>query len=207
MISSSSLKYLVFLLLSTCNGIVKSPVSHAAAPPRIPSGVTFHTDTLFRSKGHGDNWCLTWAADDSLITAMCDGNWLGGEHSYHAHLYRITGGPENFGIRDIPGYPQFVWKTGSWFGYGVVSVGGLLYATVSKTPANHWSGPFRGLKILKSPDNGKTWYRLNRQGKERAIDSRSAARNDVTPEEMFFLEEQGRKGLWMVLVAAVHRVE
>lgn len=48
----------------------------------IPTGVTFHKDTIFRSDAHGDNWCITWAADDSQITSMDDGNWLGSEHSY-----------------------------------------------------------------------------------------------------------------------------
>jgi len=49
----------------------------------IPTGVTFHRDTIFRSDAHGDNWCITWAADDSQITSMDDGNWLRSEHSYH----------------------------------------------------------------------------------------------------------------------------
>jgi len=68
---------------------------------QFPSGVTFHNDTLYRSDGRGDNWCITWAADDSQITSMCDGNWLKGEQSYHNHLYRIVGGPDNFQKEDI----------------------------------------------------------------------------------------------------------
>jgi hypothetical protein len=122
---------------------------------------------------------------------MCDGNWLGGERSYHNHLYRIVGGPDGFSRQDIPGYPQFIWGTGSWFGYGIVSVDGVLYSVVSKTPANQWSGPFRGIKLLKSPDNGKTWYRVSRHGEERKIGPFDDARNDVSETEMFFLEEYG----------------
>ncbi len=61
---------------------------------QFPTGVIFHEDTLYRSDARGDNWCITWVADDSQITSMCDGNWLKGKHSYHNHLYRITGGPQ-----------------------------------------------------------------------------------------------------------------
>ena len=156
-----------------------------------PTGVIFHRDTLYRSDGHGDNWCITWAADDSQVTSMDDGNWLKGEHGYHNHLYRIIGGPDGFQRADIPGYPQFASGTGSWFGYGIVSVDGILYSVISKTPANRWSGPFRGIKLLKSSDNGHTWYRVDRYGGERKIGSWDDSRNDVNPDEMFFLEEFG----------------
>ena len=33
----------------------------------LPSSVTFHRNTLFRSPGRGDNWCMTWAADGSIV--------------------------------------------------------------------------------------------------------------------------------------------
>jgi len=152
---------------------------------QCPVGVIFHKDTLYRSDARGDNWCITWAADDSQITSMCDGNWLKGKHSYHNHLYRITGSPEDFSRMDIPNYPQFIWGTGSWFGYGIVSVDGVIYSVVSKTPANRWSGPFCGIKLLKSTDNGYTWYRVNRYGKQRKIGPSDDSRNEVNDEEMF----------------------
>ena len=156
-----------------------------------PIGITFHQDTLYRSDGRGDNWCITWAADDSQNTSMDDGNWLGGKKSYHTHLYRIIGGPEGFRREDIRQYPRFEWGTGSWFGYGIVSVDGVLYSVISKTPANRWSGPFRGIKLLKSQDNGQTWHRINRYGNERKIGPKDEARNEVNAGEMFFLEEFG----------------
>ena len=109
----------------------------------------------------------------------------------HNHLYRVIGDPEGFSREDIPNYPQFVSGTGSWFGYGITSVDGVLYSVISKTPANRWSGPFRGIKLLKSPDNGHTWYRVNRHGNEREIGPWDDARNEVNANEMFFLEEFG----------------
>ena len=157
----------------------------------IPVGVVFHQETVYRSDGKGDNWCLTWAADDSQVTSMDDGDWLSTGHGYHNHLYRILGGPDSFARRDIPNYPDFSGEPGSWFGYGVVSVDGTLYSVVSKTPGTSWSGPFRGIKLLKSKDNGATWFRVGRNGNERKILRLDNARNEVNPEEMFFLEEFG----------------
>jgi len=156
----------------------------------IPTGVTFQKDTLLRLGGRGDNWRPVWAADDSQITPMCDGSWLGIKQ-YHNHLYRIVGGPDKFLREDIPNYPDFSPKLGSWFGYGVVSVDGTLYSVVSKTPGPSWSGPFRGIKLLKSPDNGGTWYRVDREGNERLLGPQDGTRNEVNPQEMFFLEEFG----------------
>lgn len=161
--------------------------------PAVPVDVTFHLDTIYRSVEHGDNWCITWAADGSQITSMDDGNWLDRpEGGYHNHLYRITGGPDGFERHDLAGYPDFTSGKGSWFGYGIVSVDGALYVAASKTPENGWSGPFRGVKLLKSTDNGASWSRIDRHGGERPLSARDEARYLVTPEEMFFLEEFGR---------------
>jgi len=102
----------VYILLEAA----MNTVGHGA----VPIGVTFHTDTLFRSENPGDNWCITWAADDSQVTSMCDGNWLAGPDGYHNHLYPILGGPDGFQVEDIPNYPLFRGGgAGSWFGYGL----------------------------------------------------------------------------------------
>ena len=158
-----------------------------------PTGVHFNLDTLYRSVEYGDNWCITWAADDSQITNMDDGNWLGDEaRRYHNHLYRIKGGPVGFEREDLPGYPDFTRGVGSWFGYGIVSVDGALYVAASKTPRLGWSGPFLGVKLLKSTDNGATWSRLGRDGSQRPLAVMDEARNLFTAEEMFSLEEWGQ---------------
>jgi hypothetical protein len=140
-------------------------------------GVILHTETLYRSDNYDDNWCMTWASNDSQITSMCDGDWLGGKRPYHNHLYRIIGGPDKFSRRDLPNYPDLSGKSGSWFGYGIVSVDGILYSVISKTPGESWSGPFRGIKLLKSPDHGKTWCRVNQRGQERKLGPMDDARN------------------------------
>ena len=160
----------------------------------IPTCITFHRDTLFRSPGRGDNWCMTWAQDDSKFVSMDDGNWLGGPHAYSNHLYRVLGGPGDFTREDVPGYPQFIFNEQGWFGYGLVSIDGTLYSFVSKCPKNHWSGPFRGVKLLKSPDHGQTWFRVDPWGCEQFLDGWAELRYAVSDDEMFFLEESGLEG-------------
>ena len=123
-----------------------------------PSHVEFHTDTLRRVGANGDNWCMTWAADDSKVTSMDDGGWLDGKRSYSNHLYRIVGDKDAFTRHDQPGYPHFAYGGGGWFGYGICSVDGVLYSLVSKCPEDSWSGPFQGIKLLASRDGGETWY-------------------------------------------------
>ena len=184
-------KRVICILIFSLLFITCTSKANVGTAKQFPNGVTFHIDTLYRSDGRGDNWCITWAADDSQITSMCDGNWLNGKQSYHNHLYRIIGNPDNFQRENIDNYPSFIWGTGSCFGYGIVSVDGVLYSVVSKTPANQWSGPFRGIKLLKSTDNGATWYRVNRYGNERKIGPLDDARNEADAGEMFFLEEFG----------------
>jgi hypothetical protein len=97
---------LVCLFLAAC-GVA------CGAPQHVPTGVVFDSGHIYRSDNRGDNWCITWAADDSQITSMCDGNWLGGKQSYHNHLYRIIGAPDDFSREDIPNYPQYIWGTGT----------------------------------------------------------------------------------------------
>ena len=158
---------------------------------QIPTGVEFKIDTLKRLGHAGDNWCITWAQDGSQITSMDDGNWLNGEYNYHNHLYRLVGGPNDFERQSVSGYPQFLRSGQGWFGYGICSVDGVFYSMVSRTPGEEWDGPFRGVKLLKSPDNGESWYRVNRNGEERFLAPEDESREEVKKHEMFFLEEFG----------------
>ena len=158
-----------------------------------------NNETIKRLGSVGDNWCITWVNDGSQVTSMCDGNWLNldnpqgdySHHNFHNHLFRIKGDADNFQREDIPSYPNFSGKESSWFGYGIVSVNGNLYSTISKTPKGGWSGPFSGFKMLKSSDNGDSWHRVNRDGQELLLGVQDSMRNVVNKEEMFFFEENG----------------
>ncbi|MCF6356723.1 MAG: DUF4185 domain-containing protein [Draconibacterium sp.] len=161
-----------------------------------PTGVEFKKETLKRLGSRGDNWCITWAKDGSQIVSMDDGNWLDlPGANYHNHLYRIIGESDNFRREDISNYPDLSAGldkgAGSWFGYGIVAVDDDLYSVISKTPGTSWSGPFTGIKLLKSSDNGASWSRINRNGNELLLGAMDSMRNVVNNDEMFFLEEYG----------------
>lgn len=183
-------KYRVKILLGT---MILAAGCNPQTP--VPVGVQFHKESLVRLDNPGDNWCITWAQDGSQITSMCDGNWLNLEYPeegyFHNHLFRIEGEATGFQREDIPNYPEFAGAEGSWFGYGVVAVDGNIYSAVSKTPLGGWSGPFRGLKLLKSSDLGASWYRLDRKGDALRLLAKDSMRNVADQAEMFFMEEYG----------------
>lgn len=162
--------------------------------PNIPTGVNFQKESLVRQGAHGDNWCITWMPDGSQLTSMDDGNWLLGPERFHNHLYRISGDPDGFTRDDIPAYPHFTQALGGWFGYGVLSVENKLYSMVSRTPGDDWSGPFRGVKMLTSSDQGESWYRVNANGEKRLVAPEdSLAMEALGNEDMFFFEEEGKQ--------------
>jgi hypothetical protein len=171
---------------------------------RTPTDVTFNLDSIFRTPvGRGDNWCTTWAADNSQITSMDDGAWLNAT-TYHNMLYRIEGGVDEFSLNPlssrsrVSGYPLFLYGNEDqpgWFGYGVVAIDDTIYSMVSRTPSNTFQGPFQGVKMLKSTDNGQSWYRVNKNGDTRLVTpTDDVARNSTAVDEMFFWREFGKLG-------------
>ena len=172
----------------------------------IKDGVSFDKKTLRRvGEGPlGDNWCTTWANDDSQITSMDDGSWLDPHGSYHNRLYKITGSSDfnhNSDVTYIDNYPIFRdgGKTAEdyergWYGYGILAIDKIIYSAISLTPKTTFD-PFIGVKLLKSPDNGETWYRVNKQGETRKLPPGTGdlARYDSAPKEMLFYKEFGGK--------------
>ena len=186
------MKNLLILFLSFA--IMSCTMAQEKEKDIIVVGVEFQKETLKRLGADGDNWCITWAKDGSQVVSMCDGNWLSLDNphgGFHNHLFRINGEAEDFQREDIPNFPDFSGEEGSWFGYGIVAVDNNLYSVISKTPGGNWSGPFTGIKLLKSPDNGESWHRVNKKGDELFVGVKDSIRNVVNNEEMFFLEENG----------------
>ena len=161
----------------------------------VPVGVSFKPSTLRRLAGKGDNWAQTWAADDAVVTAMDDGDWFSDRFVYHSQLYKLYGGADNFSVSLVSNYPEFHVSGDGWFAYGIISVNGVLYSTVSKTQHGAWSeGPFRGMKMLRSYDNGGSWHRVDRNNNDRFLSRSDSARELLDHSEMFFFEEFGRSG-------------
>jgi len=160
-------------------------ISVAARGGVVPRGVEFLKGTLTRAGQRGDNWCITWGADGNQYTAMCDGTgWDPQEVFYRTRTWRIKGGPDDFQVDLLPNFPLTVRNT-PWFGYGICSVDGVIYHFISRTPKDHWSGPFLGVKLIYSPDNGATWFRHD--GTEV-----SGRKLSTEPSTMFFWQEDPR---------------
>jgi len=192
--------------------LIRRPITAAAVAPVVipqsipaaaeslqsgtkPVGVSFNTSTLRRIGGSGDNWCQTWAADGSVITAMDDGEWFNRGYVYHSRLYKIFGEANSFTRAEVRDYPEFHTDGDGWFAYGMLSVNGVIYSLVTKTQHSAWSeGPFRGMKMLRSHDSGTTWHRVDRNNKDRYLGRYDKARELLNKEETFFFEESGRAG-------------
>jgi hypothetical protein len=52
-----------------------------------------------RSGRSGDNWCMTWGADDDVYTSLCDGSgwkpYEGEKEFFNNRIFRISGGPDS----------------------------------------------------------------------------------------------------------------
>jgi hypothetical protein len=136
---------------------------------------------------------------------MSDGNWLEAPKGFSNHLYRIVGSRAKFTPSSVTGYPNFYFgQAGLFGGYGVIAVGDMLYSAVSRTQTDAWSqGPFGGVKLLKSTDQGRSWSRVHHSGAELRYQSADDPRRIlIEPGEFFsgmnfteFAEMSGRHRL------------
>ncbi|GFE83694.1 hypothetical protein GCM10011487_56940 [Steroidobacter agaridevorans] len=134
-------------------------------------------ETTLRLGGNGDNFHMTWAADDDQFVAVCDGlGWLKDpKRYYNSRLYRIAGGPQQAQFREVEGYPELTGLLNTeniqrYYGFGTLAMNGHIYQFLS-TP-NHqftsdagtvWPGArFVGVKLIFSPDEGRTWFNQSR---------------------------------------------
>lgn len=123
-------------------------------------------ETTLRLGGSGDNWHMSWAGDDKQYVSLCDGAGLPGTPpgAYNSRAYAIAGSPPDLRFEFLPGYPELVnrWDTSDcsrYYNFGILALDGRIYQYLStpNRPLNQ-SGPrFVGVKLIYSPDNGRTW--------------------------------------------------
>jgi len=184
------LSLLLFSSISCTNPAVTKPV---------PVGVKI--DSHVYRTGDGDNFCQTWAADDNIYTNCDDGEGWQEKPctNYNCRVYRLSGGPEPHEGHFLAGYPNFLrdekrthgsellaeleqfkeYYKHRWYGFGIISVDGVLYHFVSRT-GDGFDSLWHGAKLVYSRDFGKTWYRHD--GKNSTFDF-------VSDEGMFFWHE------------------
>lgn len=142
--------------------IVSPEPSHQNIPVDLKFDPEVHrsggSDNVIRPYG-GDNFCNTWAANDKIYVTVDDGiGWPLESGSpvmeNNNRVWALDGGPEEYQPEYLPGFPNYEMQQ-RWYAFGIVAVDGYLYYTIS-TP---YKPDKRGIKLLYSPDFGKSWYR------------------------------------------------
>lgn len=120
---------------------VRSRVASRTLGPRITSAVR-REETTLRLGGMGDNFHMSWAADDRQFAAVCDGlGWVDKPNAYYnSRLYNIAGGPSDAKFEEVVDYPELISilkteDTMRFYGFGTLAVDGRVYQFLS-TP-NH----------------------------------------------------------------------
>lgn len=167
------------------------------------TGAQRRDETILRLGGYGNDWHITWAADDSLLLALCDGSgWPNTRKAqFNSHLYRIIGGPEGARFEDFPGYPDLidedppVGDRPRYQGYATLAANGGIYqfmtmfGTDDETRAMTGTEypRFGGAKLIYSPDGGATWH--NQDG---STPVRWEEKSERTKQNMAFWQEPDR---------------
>ena len=167
----------------------------AARPPAVRiKSLRRLEDTVIRVGGIGDNWHMSWAADDKQYVSLCDGMGLPGtpQKPYNSRMYAIRGTLPELTFEELPGYPELLNKSGKevsrYYNFGTLALDGRLYQFLS-TPNCTFNEPqprFVGAKLVYSPDGGKTWH--NQDG---STPVRWELWEDRSRRNMVFFEEPG----------------
>lgn len=136
--------------------------------PRIKRAVR-REETTLRLGGIGDNYHMSWAADDRQFVSVCDGmGWFDRPKGlYNSRLWAISGNPRDAAFEDSPGYPELIPTMGAeinpnlpgYYNFGTLALERRIYQFLSTNDRP----PFRfvGAKLIYSPDNGRTWCNQN----------------------------------------------
>ena len=119
--------------------------------------VTLDESTHVQLAPGSDNWATTWGADGNLYTTWGDGGGFGGTNQV---------GRVSLGFARIEGSPDDLMAANVWGGampendatfegksYGLVSVGGSLFAWVGVQPGNQ----FATMRLYRSDDYAASW--------------------------------------------------
>ncbi|MFN8007736.1 MAG: hypothetical protein U0V70_12045 [Terriglobia bacterium] len=204
-------------------GAMESNVSRSK-PSKVSSGalriksVIRRDDTILRLGGNGDNWHMSWANDDRQYVSLCDGfGWPGlpgydmvGKE-FNSRMYAINGNPPNITFEFLPGYPELLnlvsvpntQEISRYYCFGTLALNGRLYQFLStlnhlgrRPDGTPWPGiAFHGVKLIYSPDNGRTW--CNQDGSKPVVWEPWEQRS--RDNMVFFGEPQGAFSLLTVL--------
>jgi hypothetical protein len=125
-------------------------------------------ETLLRRDMNGDNWCMSWAADDRQYLSLLDGfGWPSNPKQYNSRLLTISGSPQTAIFEDVAGYPDLRSTEviePRYYGFGTLALDGRIYQYLCTNKQYDNAKPasrFIGAKLIYSPDNGRTWCNQN----------------------------------------------
>ena len=184
------------LLLLCCTALAGAADPAAAGEPpagRIKS-LTRIDDTIRRFGGEGDNFHMSWAADDRMYFSLCDGRGFPGmpQKMYNSRMYSVVGSPPDVKFECMATYPDLInsgpREFSRYYAFGTLALGNSLYQFLStpRVPFNEPDPRFVGAKLIYSADGGKTW---------RNQDGSSPVRwekwEDRSKRNMAFFQEDG----------------
>ncbi len=175
------------------------------------TGIQRLDKTIQPVSGVGDNWHMSWAADDKQYVGLCDGRgWadLPGYtgQDYNSNLYRISGQAPQHTFERVPGYPalESIYPPtpahpksySRYYGFGLLALDHAIYHFMStpKTPFGAPGNAFAGVKLIYSVDDGQTWH--NQDGGPLVWEAWEARSRD---NMLFFMEPDETFSLLTVL--------
>jgi hypothetical protein len=156
---------------------------------------------------------MSWAVDDRQYVSLCDGAGLVDplNRYYNSRMLTIEGEASHAKFRDVDSYPMLgapkpLSEEANYYGFGTLAVGGVLYQFLStfnrvagsSRPKEACSGNglrFVGVKLIYSPDSGRTWH--NQDGSTPVVWEGFGTRSRDTL--LFFEEDQEAFSLLSVL--------
>jgi hypothetical protein len=162
--------------------------------PRIKRLVR-REETVLRLGGMGDNFHMSWAADDRQYISVCDGaGWVQPPKDFfNSRLWTLDGSPPAPTFADVAGYPVLIPPNGHtrYYNFATLALDDHIYQFLStfNVPGRLDGSPppdlrFVGAKLIYSPDNGRTWR--NQDG---SMPVRWEAWGERSRETMVFYEE------------------
>lgn len=131
-------------------------------------------ETVLRYGGAHDTWHMTWAADDVQYVTGVEGGGFEEQSKadVNSRLFALRGGPKEAQFREVVGYPMRGLPMNRpedtrYLNYGTLALDGHLYQFLSSynraLPSTGGSDPhalprFTTVKLIYSPDNGRTWH-------------------------------------------------
>lgn len=160
------------------------------------TGIRPLEETTIRFGGSGDNWHMTWAANDKQYVSLCDGKGLPGtprDKFLNSRIYSAVGSPPDVTFDLLPAYPDFypdVETPTRYYNFGILALDQRIYSFLSTVrtacPPENPDSRFVGAKLIYSPDNGQTW--LNQDGSSPV---RWEQERERSRDNMIFFEEPG----------------